>query len=460
VEEDVEVKIERRAHPRGEQGTRISVQETARRAAEGRLDPRTRAWAIEKLEQAGRPRGAMAQAEVLLNALRRERGYYPDPTDAEFMPSAACTLKGCDGLLFLGEDCDGLVIAWLAACGSVGIFGAVVGHGYPEDQGQLRHVLAAIWDGSRWHLADPSTSQPFGTVSAPARERWVSVPGLEVMCDGACAGKVASRAPEMTGRPQGDFVGVGVPRGQVGEVVAQSYVGPALRTLMTRSINEATERLQESLRVASDQHAQLEQLAAVTESSIIDESWTLDDERKYQQVVTTGDVAVRYGDEARTGRREMAWDDAKQETVVLGNPGEKVLKIVDGMPVEESSGVEPTNLAVIAVVVFVISFMVTAASIAYVKSEQIRASVQTRLADIYDRQVASGVKPADAAENVRKLAGGLAQVDQGGPGRTVQNVFDSLTTLGYTALALSLVGVGAYALVKFVPTPSRKAVEA
>lgn len=234
------MKVERRSHPRGEKGTKISLEEASKRASEGRLDPRTRAWSIEKLLEAGYPASKKDQAAALLAALRRERAYVPDPTDAEFMPSAACQLAGCEGLTFLGEDCDGLLIAFLAAAGSIGIEGAVVGHSYEAD-GQLSHVLAAVYDGRTWHTCDPSTDEPFGQVARPTREKWLSVPGGMVMCDGRTCNR--NQAPDLVRRGDGDFVGVGTPkerRGYVAEPAPQKKdEGPAI-PLAVGAISAAT----------------------------------------------------------------------------------------------------------------------------------------------------------------------------------------------------------------------------
>lgn len=83
----------RQEQPLGEEGVRFSLEKVAQKVAEGRLHPDVRAWATRKLKEAGNPAGAKARGEVLLNAIRAESGWAPDPTAAEFMPGAHLMLS-------------------------------------------------------------------------------------------------------------------------------------------------------------------------------------------------------------------------------------------------------------------------------------------------------------------------------------------------------------------------------
>jgi hypothetical protein len=83
----------RQEQPLGEEGVRFSLEKVAAKVAEGRLHPDVRAWATRKLKEAGNPAGAKARGEVLLNAIRAESGWAPDPTAAEFMPGAHLMLS-------------------------------------------------------------------------------------------------------------------------------------------------------------------------------------------------------------------------------------------------------------------------------------------------------------------------------------------------------------------------------
>jgi len=332
--------IIRRPHPRGEPGTRISLSEVAKRAAEGRLDPRVRAWAIEKLVQGGNPRAPKDKAAILLDALRRERIYVPDPVDAEFIPSAACTLEGCEGLKFLGEDCDGLLVSYLAACGAIGIEGAVVGHGYSED-GQLSHVLAAVFDGGVWTLCDPSTAQPFGQVDRPVRERWIAVPGGQVMCDNV-NGKPCDLHTMGSGlttmREHGDFVGVGRPSGLIGRSssgligrpssgLIGAYAGfdQVDQVRMAEDARNAANKLDAMVVEAVRVHEELRFLREDLENrSIVDQArdpgpgvWTQADEDYFRTLISASRLAVEYGHEGASGLRPIAWD-TELNTVVIG----------------------------------------------------------------------------------------------------------------------------------------------
>jgi len=81
-------KVHRQAQPHGEDGIRFSLKKVCLMIAEGRLHPDVIAWTRKKLALAGNPKGPKARAKVLLDALRAQSGWVPDPVDAEFMPAA------------------------------------------------------------------------------------------------------------------------------------------------------------------------------------------------------------------------------------------------------------------------------------------------------------------------------------------------------------------------------------
>jgi len=341
---ETRLQVERRPHPRGDAGAKISLEESAKRAAEGRLDPRTRAWAIEKIVQAGNPRAVLDRAAAILDALRKERIYIEDPTDAEFIPSAACTLHGCHGLLFLGEDCDGLLVSFLAAIGSIGIFGAVVGHSY-EPTGAITHVLAGVFDGETWHRCDPSTKQSFGVVSAPTRERWIGVPDGRVICDKAKGGCSISQLehPMARMRPSGDFVGVGGPHpGSVGEPPVMIYTPstPSERAALSNQVDIETRQVAASLQETKFFHAKLVALRDelekpftdidVTKSGSFeangevssDAIWSQQDEDQYLKTVAASSQLISYGHEVIAGTRQAGRRDDTSEIVILGTSDE------------------------------------------------------------------------------------------------------------------------------------------
>ena len=491
------MKVERRRHPRGEAGTRISCEEAAKRAAEGRLDPRTRAWAIEKIVQAGNPRGALARASVLLDALRRERIYIPDPTDAEFIPSAACTLKGCDGLMFLGEDCDGLLVSFLAAIGTVGIEGAVVGHAY-EDDGQLTHVLAAVYDGKRWHLADPSTDHPFGHVDKPKRERWIGVPGINALCDsinGECdPDSMGSGIAPGKLRPYGDFVGVGAPpnaRGQLSGAprrTATGTVGEAQaigEPWVIQTVASQVTALKESLYRIRYTHSKLKILrseyldrpiADVDTSAPETGAWKLADEDYYQSLLAFGGKALEYGEQAQQGTRPAGWDPDSKQVVIGGNEGEPVLNMdMQGnmtikdlpagteavVPAAYSGQVGITLLAAGVIAVVVVGVFVAIDRVCTTIDKQTEAAVETDLGTIHKTMIEKGHTPEEANKAVQVISGSIAEKAaamaklESEKNKGTSDITGTIKTVVLGAAGVAVLGVLAYGLITFTPEIKR-----
>jgi hypothetical protein len=505
------MKVVRRNHPRGEAGTRISCEEAAKRAAEGRLDPRTRAWAIEKIVQAGNPRGTLQRAEVILNALRRERIYIPDPTDAEFIPSAACTLKGCDGLMFLGEDCDGLLVSFLAAVGSIGIEGAVVGHGY-EDDGQLSHVLAAVFDGKSWHLADPSTDHPFGHVDRPKRERWIGVPGVNVLCDslnGTCdpAG-IGSGISGSRMRPHGDFVGVGAPmspRGQVGSPMPSYGVGSVGSAVMSGFVGKAeaigepwvletareqAAKLREALYKIRFGHARLSVLrsqymdrpiADVDVSPPETGAWKLADEDYYQSLLSFAGKALEYADQAGYGNRPAGWDPDSKQVVIGGHEGEPVLEMdkLGNMTIKDLPGktdavvptvygsgqVGITLLAAGVIAVIVVGVYATVKTVCDTIDKKTDAAVQTDLGVIHQNMLKEGYSLEQANESVKAISGSIAEKAaalaklEAEKNKGTGEITEMVKTVVLGTAGVALIGVLAYGLITFTPEIKRSLAE-
>lgn len=480
------MKVERRNHPRGETGTRISLEETAKKAAEGRLVPAVRAWAQEKIVQAGRPRDPMKQAEAILLALRRERMYIPDPVDAEFIPSAACTLVGCEGLKFLGEDCDGLLVAFLAAIGSVGIEGAVVGHGYSQD-GQLSHVLAGVFDGKVWHMCDPSTDYPFGYVDRPVRERWIAVPGINLLCDssnGACDLKtLGSGVGPGRMRPSGDFVGVGSPVGAVGAsagmVGSPAWNEPWMLETLSAQVDRAKQAL-EQIRLA---HARLQILRAEymsrpiaqveDPSAPVEGEWKLADENYYQSLVAFSNQAVRYGNEGLKGTRPVAWDAQGKVVVVGGLPGEQQLEIdnVGNMSISQMPGQEPKTfvpsaysgqvgmgwLAAGVVVVVAVAAFESIRVICTTIEKKAEAAIKTDLGAIHTDLTNKGYSPAEADKSVQTIgqsisekAAAQAKLEEA-KNKPLSEMSETVKTVVIGAAGIALIGVLAYGIVTFTP---------
>lgn len=122
----------------------------------------------------------------------------------------ACTDK--DSLCFHGGDCDDLVVLLGSAFNSVGLYTMVVGHAYDE-QKRIQHVLTAVHVDGRWLYADPSTELNLGECMKFSREKILSTPNIQTLCDaGSCLvpGKFDPSVVQFEDKPR--FVGVdGVP---------------------------------------------------------------------------------------------------------------------------------------------------------------------------------------------------------------------------------------------------------
>lgn len=212
-------KVEKREHPFGELGVRSSLEEVAKRIADGYTHPKVRVWAIECLERARRERRIKCnteeqRAEVLLAAVQKKL-WVPDPTGAEWMGGAhlmACDVGDKDAPCFHGGDCDDLVILLNSCFLSVGLGALVVGHAYDRGQ-QIGHVLSAARVSGKWMYADPSTDLPLGQCVEFTRERILSVPTVKVVCDeDVCLSNPRQWDPEESGFVEkGVFVGVDGP---------------------------------------------------------------------------------------------------------------------------------------------------------------------------------------------------------------------------------------------------------
>ena len=494
------MKVEHKSHPRGETGTRVSLEEAARRAAQGRLDPRTRAWAIEKIVQAGDPPSVLERASALLTALRKERIYIEDPTDADFMPSAACTLKGCEGLIFLGEDCDGLLIAFNAACGSIGIFTAIVGHSY-SDTRQLSHVLAGVWDGSRWWHCDPSTKQPFGEASPATRERWICVHDGRMLCDGPACDPTKIEAPMKKMRPSGDFVGVGRPfqeregSGMIGEPneeIKLELGNAQQQAEMIRKVTEDTAQLNGSLNEVIYEHERLVALRDYLDKPIAemdvtqpvnyqndvsaDDVWSQQDEIGYQRAIGPAMLAVKYGQDVAIGHRRVAINPANNEIFILGTPEEAAIDFVDGQPVTSGGHVSngTTGWAIPAAALWIGGALVVAivavagftsySSYCSNKTAEIQNQSLKELKDFYNQRITAGATPEEAAKDVDQLASAVnkmaaartQEIRSTDPGMKIMSMVE---TMAWTAFGVALLGGVVYGAFQLLPLLNRRRAE-
>lgn len=211
-------KVEQRQQPWGEAGIRSSLNEVAKKAASGAVHPGVRTYVGKKLREAQqrgqsvkRPR---ERASVILGVVQNEKLWMPDPVGTEYIPAAH--LMACDGTLEDGsacveaDDCDGKATLLGAMLSCAGIYTLIVGHAYNARK-QIEHVLCAAWLDKRWHYADGSTNLPLGKCVPFSRERLLSIPNVQVLCDDTvCLGRKQFDPDQLDFVDKGVFVGVGL----------------------------------------------------------------------------------------------------------------------------------------------------------------------------------------------------------------------------------------------------------
>lgn len=177
------------------------------------MHPKVIEWARRKIGEAANPQGVEAKAKALLEAIKREKFFIPDPVDGDFLAAPECLLADCDGISLDGGDCDELTAALAAAMEAIGITVAVVAQAF-DVIGSVQHVLvvAEVMPGV-WKYADPSEKDlEFGQAKKPSREVWWLVPSGKLLCDHrpSCMGKMAGVHPDTADRKKGDLVVLGV----------------------------------------------------------------------------------------------------------------------------------------------------------------------------------------------------------------------------------------------------------
>jgi len=107
-----EPRIEKRDHPFGEEGVRSSLEEVAKRAAQGGTHPRVKEWAGEQIHDARlggtSVKGDQARAQILLAAVQQYKTWVPDPVGTEYIKGAhllACSKDDKHGPCFNTGDC-------------------------------------------------------------------------------------------------------------------------------------------------------------------------------------------------------------------------------------------------------------------------------------------------------------------------------------------------------------------
>jgi hypothetical protein len=162
----IRVSVDRYAD--GKAGHDQSLKMIGQKVRDGMHDVDVIGWAGETLRAAGLDGrdGARVRDQVtaILDALRAQTVYAPDPAGSEYIQSASATLCLTPRLCMPISDCDGMVVALASATLGIGIPTMIVKEDYGGDH--QSHVLIACRDESdEWFFADPSTRDPVGTKS-------------------------------------------------------------------------------------------------------------------------------------------------------------------------------------------------------------------------------------------------------------------------------------------------------
>jgi hypothetical protein len=183
----------------GTAGIRQSIETLVEKAREARNDVDLRGWAIDTLTKAGldgrdRP-SVKARAQALVDGVRAQTIYVPDPNGTEWIQAPHVTLCLRNHCI-AGGDCDDLFLAMLGAMLTVGLPAFIVRQQF--GLGIQEHVLLGLKDESGIKLyVDPSTRDPVYSGTRAMREDWIDPMGS--------VGSIGPSSPELVtlGAPHG-----------------------------------------------------------------------------------------------------------------------------------------------------------------------------------------------------------------------------------------------------------------
>lgn len=151
-------------------GVPFSIERVCTGIREDSTKPKVRAWAAEVLIAAGKPATIAAQAQAILNAVRRHTIYAPDPVGTEMIVATEATMCLEPGKCIKAADCDDLTRCTGAGFMAVGIPVKILVQSWP---GAQDHVLVMFQDeAGEWLAADPSTTLPVGRRTPSSQEQW------------------------------------------------------------------------------------------------------------------------------------------------------------------------------------------------------------------------------------------------------------------------------------------------
>lgn len=166
-------------------------------------------WAIDALAASGcdgrsRTCSVRDQAQILLDALRAQTIYVPDPVGSEYNQASHVTLCLRDRCI-PAEDCDGLLRVLASALLSIGISAYMVVQEFGPDV--QPHTLIGILDeaGNEYYADPANTTSPVYSGSRAMREEWIDPMSAERGFRGPEMVTLAG-VPREVGRVQGLWV--------------------------------------------------------------------------------------------------------------------------------------------------------------------------------------------------------------------------------------------------------------
>jgi hypothetical protein len=442
-----DVKVETRPHPAGKKGADISLNEVAKRIREGRNDPHVKGWAGKVLVAAGKPKGNIEQSQALLDALRKQTMYVPDPVGTELNVAARHTLCLTDKLCMPAGDCDDVSVALGAAIMSVGIPVQVVGQSFNGKTDAPTHVLIAIDTTEGWKHIDPSSSTMNVGETFPATKEWWIDP-MEI--NGfALSGAEGSGDFVGVGEP-GDFVGVG---GVVG-VGDGSYYDAVIAQLQfaTFQLQTSVNNLGASLVKVQQTRAALQPTqvydpeptgTAITDVSTFPQNgiWTESMQAVATQLWLVGNTLVQACNDALNGVRTIAVAENTAE-IYIGS-----------LPTDQWS----LGSVIVAEVDSVYAFFNTAGQIISGFSAKTGASLTP--AQVQTQAAALGATGATGPAG--STSGGTAQTGVTGPAGDIGTGAVPVVAIVAIAAAVSIVAISAcYLLPKYLDECTHAADEA
>lgn len=490
------MKVEMQPHPRGYEGIKRSIDVVRRGAVEDRGDPKVREWAMQRLHDVGTPQDPVPKAQALLDAMRKHFSYVSDPVDLEFVASTRMTLCLDNAeLCFRGGDCDDAARAMAALLLTVGLDAAIVHQEFAETD----HVLAAVFDGSKWHKIDPCYFDKVGKSYPAPKETWTDVMTGQTLCSGySCPPRgLPSPSVVLKARPLGEYVGVsGVPVASRMGLLAQAGAADAPSADVIASwgswlyANDAD--MIDSIQRADAAIAQLTKIRKnlglpkyddppntgesenLTQGDVSD-LWLEQMERYYEDVRYMSGFAHTYAQEALRGERDAVWymsrpGDSGQLALVTKSSDMARLGLSDkGEPLiiwtaNRSGNMGLAPLAVAAVVVVAAASQVAVAAAVYLAIKQIcevyvakaQATAQQNLASRTTQLVQDGKATPEQAAELAKAIGGAAPIATATQLSEKHATWsENLLTFGKYALigggALGLVGLTVWALDRYGP---------